>query len=148
MIASRSQAGGSGRLVTSINVHRSSASVTENAWLAFGRRLAGDLRKIREQRGISLHDLHAETMILRSLLLAFEETALFDYPRFDRVYLRSLVRQYAHVIGISPEMALVSLDEALGANYQGRLAVAYLEAETPAPETLTDNQMWRSRNEA
>ncbi len=103
-------------------------------------RLADDLRRIREDRGVTLDALHEETKIPLGLLQQFEETGLFDHPMFNRVYLRSLVRAYADTVGISTEQALAALDEALTGAYQGRLAVTYLgeappvEAPPPADE--------------
>ena len=51
-----------------------------------------DLRRIRQERGLTLETLHEETKIPLGVLQDFEETGLFDNPVFNRVYLRSLVR--------------------------------------------------------
>lgn len=97
-----------------------------------GRRFAGDMRRIRESRHISIDDLHEETKIPIGLLEAFEDTALFDHPQFNRVYLRSFVRTYANVLDIDPEVALAGLEEALADKYAGSLAADYL-GETTQP---------------
>ena len=111
-----------------------------------GTRLARDMRRIREARHLTVHDLHEETKIPQGLIEAFEESALFDHPQFNRVYLRSFVRTYAQVVGIEADSALAALEEALGNRYVGSLAVEYLgeapekaaefpaEAEPPALE--------------
>ena len=90
------------------------------------------MRRIRESRHISIDDLHEETKIPIGLLEAFEDTALFDHPQFNRVYLRSFVRTYANVLDIDPEVALAGLEEALADRYAGSLAADYL-GETPRP---------------
>ena len=94
-----------------------------------GIRFANDLRKIREAKGITLEELYDETKIPRGLLEAFEENGLFDHPMFNRVYLRSFVRTYADVIGISSEIAVQALDEAVEGEYLGGLAETYLGEE-------------------
>lgn len=110
-----------------------------------GIRFANDLRKIREAKGISLEDLYDETKIPRGLLEAFEENGLFEHPMFNRVYLRSFVRTYADVVGISAEIAVQSLDEAVEGEYRNRLAETYLAGEqvgepprTPEGETVVE----------
>lgn len=92
-----------------------------------GNRFARDMRRVRESRRIAVEDLHEETKIPVGLLEAFEETALFDHPQFNRVYLRSFVRTYANVIGIDPDVALEALEEALSDRYAGSLGVEYLD---------------------
>lgn len=105
-----------------------------------GRRFAADLRAIREDRGVSIEDLHEETKIPRGLLESFETTGLFDHPMFNRVYLRSFVRTYADVTGISPAVALAALEEALEGVYTDRLAVDYLGRAPTAPASLPETE--------
>ena len=105
-----------------------------------GRRFASDLQRIRQKKGVSIEKLQEETKIPSGLIEAFEETGLFDHPIFNRVYLRSFVRNYARVINISPAFTLKALEEALAGNYEGRLATEYLgiseeEAEKTTEET-------------
>ena len=92
-----------------------------------GRKFAGDMRRIRESRHISIDDLHEETKIPIGLLEAFEDTALFDHPQFNRVYLRSFVRTYANVVDVDADVALAALEDALGDKYAGSLAADYLD---------------------
>ena len=102
-----------------------------------GTRLARDMRRIREARHLTVHDLHEETKIPQGLIEAFEESALFDHPQFNRVYLRSFVRTYAQVVGIEADSALTALEEALANLYVGSLAVEYL-GEAPEIEVAAE----------
>lgn len=101
--------------------------------LASGQRFARDLRRIREARGVTIDDLHEETKIPYGLIEAFEQTALFDHPQFNRVYLRSFARTYAQVVDVSPDEAMEALEEALAGTYGGSLAATYLGEQPPAP---------------
>jgi transcriptional regulator with XRE-family HTH domain len=98
-----------------------------------GARLADQLRRIREARGLTLQDVNNETKIPVSLLTAFEKTALFDHEQFNRVYLRSVVRTYAAAIGIPGHRASEALDAAFEGTYADELAREYLGEEAPAP---------------
>lgn len=102
---------------------------------ASGKQFAADLRRIREERGLRVADLHESTRIPLTLIESFERSALFDHPMFNRVYLRSFVRTYANFLDISVETALEALDEAIEGNYQGRLAREYLGEEPQVEET-------------
>lgn len=89
-----------------------------------GQRFAHDLRRIREERGVSLRAVHEESKIPLNLLEQFEQTGLFDHPMFNRVYLRSLVRTYADMVEMPAQRALDALDEALAGTYAGGLDFA------------------------
>jgi hypothetical protein len=95
--------------------------------VAAGRRFASDMKQIREDRGVSVEDLHKETRIARSLIESFEEGGLYDHSTFNEVYLRSFVRAYAEAVEISPETALDGLDDALEGAYENALAETYLQ---------------------
>ena len=99
-----------------------------------GQRFAHDLHRIREDRGVSLEELHEETKIPLGLLEQFEASGLFDHPMFNRVYLRSLVRTYARKVGLPIDTALDMLDRALAGDYAGELAAEYFgESVEPMP---------------
>lgn len=91
-----------------------------------GQQFSEDLRRIREDRDVSLDEIHSETRIARTLIESFEEGALYDHPTYNRVYLRSFVKAYAEALEISREVALDGLDDALEGSYDRELADRYL----------------------
>ncbi len=91
-----------------------------------GRRLASDLRRIRELRGVSIESIIERTKASPDVLASFEDNALVDHPMYNRVYLRSFVRTYAEALEIDPDEALQAADELLEGRYQGSLAAEYL----------------------
>lgn len=94
-----------------------------------GRRLGRDLRRIRQDRQVSLEELYEESKVPLNVLEEFEDTGLFEHAMFNPVYLRSLVRTYASVIDIAVEDVVAALDDALAGRYQNQLAVKYLDAD-------------------
>lgn len=113
--------------------------MAEDADVIRGMQFARDLKEIRQANGISIDDIHNESKIPLGLIESFEENGLFDHTMFNRVYLRSFVRTYADVIGISPELALSSLEAALDGTYDRELAVEYLDYEPPSEPELEDD---------
>ncbi len=103
-------------------------------------RFVHDLRSLREEREIPLTALHDATRVPTDVLDAFETTALHGNRLFNRVYLRSLVRGYAAVIGLEPDRALVALEEALAGQYDGALLrepePSGIEEGSGAPDAL------------
>ena len=103
---------------------------------ASGRAFAADLKALRKEKDITLRQIYDATKIPLDVLDKFEETALFGHPSFNEVYLRSLVRNYAQLVGISQAKALAALEDALGGVYEGGLkrgaAVAPPPEETPS----------------
>ncbi len=125
------------------------------------RRLAHDLRRIREQQKCSLQDVHNKTKIAPELLQHFERTALYDHERYNPVYLRSFARTYATAIGIDPAAVLEALELAFEGRYRNQLAVQFLgeeplpepepevaAAETSAPEAPTESLPATASSEA
>ena len=103
---------------------------------ASGERFARDMRRIRDEHGVSMDDIHDKTMISGHIIESFEQDGLFEHPTFNQVYLRSFIRSYANAAGIDPEDALDHLDRALAGDYANQLAVQYLgdePTEPPAP---------------
>ncbi len=98
---------------------------------AAGERFARDMRRIREDRGVSPDDIHEETRIAITLIAAFEQDGLFEHPAFNRVYLRSFVRAYAGCIDLDPDLALKHLERALTGAYENELTTRILET-TPS----------------
>lgn len=105
----------------------------EQAVLENMRRLAHDLRRIREKQKRSLQEIHNETKIALELLQHFERTALYDHERYNPVYLRSFARTYASAIGIDPAAVLDAVELAFEGRYRNQLAVRFL-GEEPLPE--------------
>ncbi|MDQ7041616.1 MAG: helix-turn-helix transcriptional regulator [Rhodothermus sp.] len=97
------------------------------------RRLAHDLRRIREKQKRTLQEIHNETKIALELLEHFERTALYDHDRYNLVYLRSFARTYATAVGIDPAPVLQALAQAFEGRYRNQLAVQFL-GEEPLPE--------------
>lgn len=96
-----------------------------------GRRLASDLRRIRELRGVSIESIIERTKASPDVLAAFEENALVDHPMYNRVYLRSFVRTYAEALDVDPEAALQAAEELLEGRYHGSLEEKYLSESEP-----------------
>lgn len=97
-----------------------------------GQQFSEDLRRIREDRDVSLDEIHDETRIARTLIESFEEGALYDHPTYNPVYLRSFVKAYAEAVEISREVALNGLDDALEGTYDRELADRYLASPSDA----------------
>jgi hypothetical protein len=100
---------------------------------ASGERFARDMRRIREDKEVSMEDIHDATMISTHIIESFEQDGLFEHPTFNQVYLRSFVRSYANAAGIKPERALEELARALEGAYANELAVEYLGDDPMEP---------------
>lgn len=108
--------------------------MADESSVAAGKRFARDMKRIREDRGFSVEDLHEETRIARSLIQSFEEGGLYDHSTFNEVYLRSFVRAYAEALGIPPDAALDGLEAALNEEYEDQLAQAHLQSPPSGDE--------------
>ncbi len=97
------------------------------------RRLARDLRQIREDRAVSIEDIHDATQIPRSDLKAFESGSFYEDSKLGPVYLRAFVRAYAGAIDLPPDDVTDLLRAAQNGDYQNQLAVRFLGA-SPSPE--------------
>jgi cytoskeletal protein RodZ len=67
-----------------------------NPQLAFVARL----RRERQRRGISLHEISRQTRVKPELFEAFESNDLTDWPR--GLYARAWIRGYARAVGLEP----------------------------------------------
>src|SRR5712692_8804717 len=72
---------------------------------------AVDLRAAREQRGLSLERIAADTKIPRSLLEALERRDFRQFP--PGIYARAYARAYAKAVGLSPDAVLAALADRL-----------------------------------
>lgn len=93
----------------------------ESAGASSGIRFAADLKKIREEKGISLKQMHGLMRAPISVLQQFEETALLDNAMFNRVYLRSFVRSFANAVELAEDEALSALEAVFRGEYHGEL---------------------------
>ena len=89
------------------------------------------MQAIRRQAGVEIQAIHEETKIPVGLIKTFEETALFDHPQFNVVYLRSFVRSYAEMVGIDPDEAIAALELAQAGRYKRELGVKHLGLKPP-----------------
>jgi cytoskeletal protein RodZ len=75
--------------------------------MSTGERLTdfgGRMRRLREQRGVTLRDIAASTKIAVSSLEALERNEVEHLP--GGIFLRAMVRSYAQEIGTDPEAAV------------------------------------------
>lgn len=105
---------------------------TESAPSAL-QRFARDLRRIREQREISLSALNKATQVPKSHIQEFEEGSLYEQSRMNAVYLKAFVRAYAEILEIPPDVVVQELEAALEEEYDNQLAVQFLEEPPSEP---------------
>lgn len=116
-----------------------------------GRSFATDMRLIREQRGLSPQDIYRATKLPLEIVTLFEQTGLVNHPRYNRVYLRLFVREYARVVGIRESDALEALEATLAGQYRGSLALGYLgidQGEIAAPSGFESRSTERPSSSA
>ncbi|TDI76478.1 MAG: hypothetical protein E2O84_02725 [Bacteroidetes bacterium] len=92
-----------------------------------GRRLAKDLKDLREDRQLDVEELLRATRLPPDILEKFDETALVDHPAFNRVYLRSIISSYAVALKIDVRAVRDALDEAIEGTYQDTLRRMFLD---------------------
>lgn len=110
------------------------------------KRFARDLRRIREDRGVSVSEIHRDTQISTAQIEALEAGRLFDQESMNEVYLRAFVRAYANAIGLSTNTVLDHLDRALNGTYENQAAVEFLGVPpgvtgegSPSTQSPTEN---------
>lgn len=91
------------------------------------QRFTRDLRRIREDREVTIAEVHEITQIATSQIQSFEAGSLYDKPAMNPVYLRAFVREYARAIGIPADAAAEHLEAALDGTYENQLAVQFLD---------------------
>jgi hypothetical protein len=102
------------------------------------RRFAHDLRRIREDRDVTLAAIQEKTQVHFSHLESFETGTLHEEARMNDVYLKAFVRAYAEAVGLSPEKVVDHLESALSGTYDNQLATAFLDASPADGETVAD----------
>ncbi len=99
------------------------------------QQLARDLRALRENKQVSLETIHTETRIIKNVLREFEQNCLYNNSNFQIIYLRSLTRAYAKVIGLDEKMVLHALDLAIEGKYDGSLNPNYDSKKGRSPKS-------------
>ena len=105
------------------------------------RRFARDLRRVREDREVSLSTVQEATQVHQSHLESFESGTLYEESRMNDIYLKAFVRAYSEAVGLSPETVIDHLEAALEGEYEDQLQQLFLERpsekggpEEPAPD--------------
>lgn len=99
------------------------------------RRFARDLRRIREERDVSLAVIQEETQVHSSHLESFESGTLHEEERMNEIYLKAFVRAYAEAIGLPTETVVDHLESAISGSYDDQLADEFLDV----PSTRDDS---------
>ncbi len=76
-----------------------------------------DLAKIRNARGLSLQEIHADTKIPLTTLQSIENGSIFDTPTQGKTYIRSFVRSYGRALKIDDDVLINGLDQQETGNY-------------------------------
>lgn len=92
------------------------------------KELGARLKKIREEKGISLEDLQEMTKIRKSYLVAIEEGNESVLP--GEVYLKGFLKSYAQAIGMNPQEVMADYEKLQGSD---------LEEEREALEEMLRN---------
>ena len=108
------------------------------------REFLTDLSAIRTKKEVTLDDLRIATKVYPHIISEFETNGLDGHPLFNNVYVRALVRSYAHAVGISAEEVVELYGKAVDGEYRRELAVAHLglsPADVPGeqPATVQEN---------
>jgi len=70
------------------------------------KKFGADLKKIREKRGITLHDIANKTRIHITLLEKMEHG---DFSFYSSTYIRAFLKQYSKITGLNPDEVLFKL---------------------------------------
>lgn len=97
--------------------------------------LESDFRDLRDERGLSLDDIHQETRVPVDVLRRFESGDLLADASFSDVYLRAFVKGYAKALGIPQARANAAFDAHRAGRYHGQLHEDYTPPEPPVLQT-------------
>lgn len=98
------------------------------------KKLGAQLRRRREQRGISLETIARQTKIKRSLLEALERDDVSGWP--GGLFRRAFVRAYAQAIGLDPESTVRDFLASFPDQPPTQLQTAHVAAASPAPPSV------------
>ncbi|MEM1055840.1 MAG: helix-turn-helix transcriptional regulator [Bacteroidota bacterium] len=93
--------------------------------------LEADFRDLRDERGLSLDDLHQETRVPVDVIRRFESGSLLADNSFSDVYLKAFVKGYAKALGIPQARAVAAFDAQRAGRYDGQLREDYTPPEPP-----------------
>jgi cytoskeletal protein RodZ len=108
------------------------------------RRFARDLRRVREDREVTLSTVQEATQVHESHLESFESGTLYEESRMNDIYLKAFVRAYAEAVGLSPDLVIEHLETALEGGYEDQLLQSFLQRPSedggsdPAPTVDPD----------
>ncbi len=94
----------------------------------------GQLRKLREQRRVTLEMIEKRTKVSLSLLRSLEKGGCEGWP--GGIYSRGYVRAYAEAIGVDPDHVLAAFEECYPAFAQAPVVEAIPDAEVRPPAML------------
>jgi len=80
------------------------------------KKFGADLKKIREKRGITLHDIANKTRIHITLLEKMEHG---DFSFYSSTYIRAFLKQYSKITGLNPDEVLFNYEMARSGKYSG-----------------------------
>jgi len=83
--------------------------------------LGKDISKIRQEKNLTLEQIHEETRIPLQILNTIEEGSLFEDIDENKTYIRSYVRSYAKALGIPNERIVSCLNKTEAGLYNGEL---------------------------
>lgn len=83
--------------------------------------LGNDLASIREQRGLSIEDVHHSIKIPVAILKSIEDDSIFTTLDENVTYIRSYIRSYARALKIDNRQIIRALDQTENGQYSGFL---------------------------
>lgn len=83
--------------------------------------LGKDISKIRQEKNLTIEQIHEETRIPLHILQTIEKGSLFEDIDENKTYIRSYVRSYAKALGIQNERIITCLNKAEAGLYSGEL---------------------------
>jgi transcriptional regulator with XRE-family HTH domain len=93
-----------------------------------------ELRRAREEKGISLAEISAATFISEKMLEAVEQG---NFTVLPQAYVRAFIREYALVVGLNADEVLRKYDAARSAGEPQLAAPDHTEPPTPVPEPVS-----------
>ncbi len=117
------------------------------------RAFTRDVRRWREESGLSLQAISRRTMVHVDTLAGFERTGHYNNPTFNIVYLRLLASAYAECVGLDVGAMRRAMDQAYDDTYDGALGSLLMRVHSQAapgaePAPLQDSKGMVSADES